>query len=506
MEAEKSKDIDESGTHEVNKSLKRKEIACDAHAETPGEYFCSQELKVFCEKCKHSAGCCEESKDIKGDVDFHLRLLREKPQLPADLRLKLGNIAGFTAQACYQLLRAWEEQKKQPQVRLCSAHQTMQAEGIHKLALTLGCQKCISVENWNYIRLESLEIGEFVGYIRVYLRRVHCYLVPVALLAKLAGSDRLEVNGLLEFAGEIRTLPTSNPEIIPQALYCPKCLTLVPRLLRLNCFGACHGLCTTCVSEAGPTGIKCPLDGNIYQSLSGDVVQYREEEKCQGMQGNGTDSDMEVPEGLSTVTSVVRSWPHWKGTSLPPPSITGRDVKVLQRFLGLYPPVKASKSELRPAMSPWKIDQSSETIEAFVFTVSDPLVLIGLTVASPISRDIHMLVDQVQIRLGNSMDAPVLASPFASAKEVFNVTLAADFQFDTPVGISANTPYTLSLKLRTPNREPLIVYKGNQTTAQEYLSSDGVELWSFEQPIARGKILNGDNHVSGPILRLFYRV
>ena len=505
MEAEKPKDIDEGGTYELNESLKRSEIVCEAHA-APGEYFCSQELKVFCEKCKHSTDCCEENKDLKSEVNFRLRLIKEKPQLPADWRLKLSNLDCFTAQTSYRHLRAWIDYEKQPQARLCSAHQTMQAEGIHKLALTLGCRKCISVENGNYIRLEALEKGELVDCIRVYLRKVHCYLVPEALLAKLAGLDRLEVNGLLEFVEEIRTLPTSNPEIIPQTLHCPKCLALVPRLLRLNCFGICHGLCPTCVSEAGSTGFQCPLDGNIFQSLSGGVVQYREEEKCQGVQANGTDSDMEVPEGLSTVTSVVRSWPHWKGTSLPPPSITGREVKVLKRFLGLYPPVKASKSELRPAMSPWKIDQRSETVEAFVFTVTDPLVLIGLTVASPISRDIRMLVDQVQIRIGNSMDALVHASPFASAKEVFNVTLAADFQFDTPVGISANIPYTLSLKLRTPNREPLIVYKGNQITAQEYLSSDGVGLWSFEQPIARGTVLNGDNHISGPILRLFYRV
>jgi len=499
METEKLADFDESGTYEAIEALKRNEIDCERHPRTLGEYFCSQELKVFCENCKHGANCCEENKDVRSIIVHQLFLMQEKPQLPADLKVKLRNWDMHSTQSCYELLRSCLRQQRT--MKLCSNHQTMQAEGIHRTALTLGCAKCVSVEADNYVAVDLVGTQEVTGLIQQYLRRVHCYVVPLPLLAKLLTISALEIDPLLDLAVEISQLPTSKEEPVPTTLNCPKCLSPVPHLIRLNCFGGCHGLCSQC-SIVGLTGIQCPLDGNTFQSLAGTLVQSQEEAKCQGVQNSGVDSDMELPECLSTITERVKSWPHWKGTSLPASTITDTDIKVAQRFFGLYPPAKALHCDLPLAMDPWNVNQHLDQVEAFVFTVTHPLLLLGLTIGCPLNPATQMLVDQVEIRRGKSLLAPVTATPFRSSKKVSNAGLVADLRFDTAVPIDSNSPYTLSLKLRSRGRELLQVYKGNQVTARENFSSDGVDLWSFERP---KEVLNGDNSISGPILRLFYK-
>lgn len=496
LETEKLADFDESGTYEAIKVLKCNEIDCERHPQTLGMYFCSQELKVFCESCKHEEPCCEETKDLRSQITHQLLLLREKPHLPADLKVKIRGWDTHSTQSRYELLKAGSRQA-QP-MRLCSTHQTMPAVGIHRTTLTLGCAKCVAVETEKYLAVASVRREEVTELLQQYLRRVHCYAVPRPLLQRLLTINQLAIDQLFDLALEVCQLPTSNPEAVPSTLYCPKCLSDVPRLLRLNCFGGCHGLCSEC-SAPGLEGIQCPLDGNTFQSLPGTVVQCQEEAKTLPIAG--VDSDMELPEEeLPTITQKVRSWPHWKGTSLPAATITGTDVKVMQRFFGLYPPAKALLCELPTAMDPWKVNQHQT--EAFVFTVSHPLLLIGLTIGCPLRPATPMLVDQVQIRRGKSILAPVTASPFLATKEVCSAALVADLRFDTDVPINSNSPYTLSLQLRSRSTELLQVYRGNQITAREKFPSDGVDEWCFERP---KEVLNGDNSISGPILRLFYK-
>lgn len=502
LESAREADRDESATREAINALQWTEVRCEGHAEALGEYFCSTQCHIYCENCKHEADCCQKG-DLGINIAIHLKHHKSNPDLSIDLKRNISNLQPLSTQDCYNLLKLCLDHQKKPkkQTLFCSLHEFYPAEGLHVNTLQLGCTKCVDVERESYVSLGNVQVTDVTQVVKRYLRKIHCYAIPGSVLSKLVNVREADLDAVLALTQEISELPIPGPASIPETLSCPKCLGQFPSLLRLNCFAAIHGVCDRCIHNFAEGSIQCPLDDNIFASQA-------QEAKIECERARNGDSDMELPEDLPLVTAKVRSWRHWKGSRIPAPTIVvDSGVKVLSRFYGLYPPIHASPSELQPAMQPWSIDQSMDLIEAFVFTVSNPITLVGLTIACPLNPDTRMLVSQVEIRDGKSMNSPVYLSPFRSTVEISGIRLAVDLKFDTEVRIEAFRPYTLSMKLGTREKEMLVVYKGNQLTASDVLCSEGVDFWGFEAPeTCRGFHLNGDNWISGPILRLFYRL
>ena len=163
--------------------------------------------------------------------------------------------------------------------------------------------------------------------------------------------------------------------------------------------------------------------------------------------------------------------------------------KFLQRFNSIMPNPSGPSS-----VKAWVIDKKKNQIEALCFKCQRPIRLIGLTLTCPTNHNEGVL-EYLEIIKGDSLGGQ---REFRGLEMKKIRGVVVDLLFENPVIIRKSEFYVITLKIDAD-----FVYKGNPLDKCQARGSDGTEFEIFEAK-PNGYFLNGQGHLSGPIIRLIY--
>jgi hypothetical protein len=188
-------------------------------------------------------------------------------------------------------------------------------------------------------------------------------------------------------------------------------------------------------------------------------------------------------EQLSAVAPVVKA-PHSQGFGFPPIAVKAH---VFQRFRTVLPlPGTSTK--------PWIIDRKNAQVEALVFSAFRNIALVGVSVACPLGNQ-EGKVEYLEIVEGERIGGRVVQRAFCGNR-VRGVV--ADLMFDNRVEIREMQRYLIVFKI-----DAEAVFKGNPLEKGELRGSDGTEFEVGEAKL-KGVFMNGQAHISGPLIRFIY--
>lgn len=483
--------IDRQETAIRTRRLRDGEVRCCNHEKKAGEYFCVEEMKVYCEDCAHKdRDCCKNSREVDFNVEiaYHLRVEFERMQANGRLRrIVVSSSHITTAQDRYVLLRKLlDTQRSLP---LCFTHHRP-VTVIHPDTLLMKCSDCSKQEGCTDMNRCP---GDIPCIIRTYLRTMDCYRLSKDLCKRLRNLETESLDQLLRTVEGLSLIPKEG-DSPKEDLFCPKCGKDAVRLWKLPCAKAVHVLCLACAENeyTATQLVSCPLDFNQFKTFPSEYLRLspisRTEERV------APNEQPKVQLGISQIAQL-------QGQPLPPPTLSGPCFKPVTRFSSVFPPVG---TDIPRSMQPWYVSQDSVAIEAVSFQASAVIRVTGITLGRPVSANDTVLLEEVFLVKGTRTDGISRVKLLNKPRQITGGEVAIDIQFDTSALCQAGTFYTLRFLLK-PQCESVQLFRGCHYQTQSYLQSEGVEFWYFQEPEPSADLCNGDQSRTGPVLRLFYR-
>ena len=173
------------------------------------------------------------------------------------------------------------------------------------------------------------------------------------------------------------------------------------------------------------------------------------------------------------------------GQQIPPLSCRGH---FMQRFNSVLP------NYLLPQIKnvrPWYIKTGENQVEVFAFQVSKSIRLIGISVTCPVD-DKPGIVEYVDL-----FEGQISVGRLLSDRRVRGCV--EDLIFDSEVVVKENMKYQLVFKFNVE-----FVYKGNPLDRTDCVGTDGTHFDIMEGYL-KGLVVNGQSHISGPLVRVIYK-
>ena len=213
-----------------------------------------------------------------------------------------------------------------------------------------------------------------------------------------------------------------------------------------------------------------------------------------------------IPKPPVTAFPAMPDIPKVSGTPLPPAHLYAGEL-VINRFPSVLPPMDISADRRTANQRGWYQTHDKNQVEAMVFVTSENLLLLGVSIAAPTSQINASIVDFVNIYRNRDTRVPPTYSHRGRERIQGGNQLLGDVRFAQPFQVMAGQQYSLKIKLSGDPNTAYETYRGNPFERPDiWITDDGV-LWEFEECtlVEPGEYLNGQNNLSGPILRLIYR-
>ena len=194
------------------------------------------------------------------------------------------------------------------------------------------------------------------------------------------------------------------------------------------------------------------------------------------------------------------------GTALPPANFQPPEF-VLERFPTVLPPLDVPASQRTQNQRGWSQTYGRNQVEAVIFTSSEPVKLFGISVAAPVERNQTSIVEFVNLYRGRDTKQQPAYSHRGRERIEGGNQMMADIRFSQPFPIAPYTPYSLKMKLSGEPAASYETYRGNPFDRPEFWFGLDGSLWEFEECtlVDPTEYLNGQNNLSGPMLRFLYR-
>lgn len=219
-----------------------------------------------------------------------------------------------------------------------------------------------------------------------------------------------------------------------------------------------------------------------------------------------TQSVPKTPSFPVTASPTMPEIPKVPGTPLPPANLRPGEL-VVNRFPSVLPPMDIPADRRIANQRGWYQTVGRNQVEAMVFITSDNLQLVGVSIAAPTSQTQASIVDFVNIYRNRDTKVPPAYSHRGRERIQGGNLLLGDVRFAQPFPVIAGQQYSLKIKLSGNPEAAYETYRGNPFERPDiWITDDGV-LWEFEECtlVEPTEYLNGQNNLSGPILRLIYR-
>lgn len=195
-----------------------------------------------------------------------------------------------------------------------------------------------------------------------------------------------------------------------------------------------------------------------------------------------------------------------QGTPLPPIRLNPGEL-ALDRFPTVLPPMGNASAERSGNQRGWFQTQGRNQVEAMNFVATENLLLVGVSLAAPLNPQQNCRVDFVNLYRGKDTRGQPTYSHRGGEIITGGNKILSDIRFSQSFQVLAGQMYSMKVKFSGDPPGSYETYRGNPFDRPDvWFSEDGI-LWEFEECnlVEPSEYLNGQNNLSGPILRLIYR-
>jgi len=239
-----------------------------------------------------------------------------------------------------------------------------------------------------------------------------------------------------------------------------------------------------------------------YQTYYAQYVPSTGVESAQSGLGSMKKEESKAPSKPGRVKH--REYP---GTDLPPYALRSGQY-LMDRFPSVLPAIDQPEAQYTPNNRGWTVAINKNQVEIMTFTSYDSVKLNGVGISNPVKPNITATLAFIKIYTRTTGKGTPAFTQTPNLTLPGGNSIITHYNFTAPYSVAAFTKYTIKLKIAPPQglREPMMVYRGNPFERPELSAGSDKTMWEFEdtKEMEAGEEANGQNNLSGPILRFFY--
>ena len=388
------------------------------------------------------------------------------------------------------------------------------------------------------------ELGEMIPQI---LKRVNCYALTSEHWDAILDRPKVpkKVQRLAQALVALVSYEKGGFETSPDEFLCPGCRQpqrkSLSKLSVLPCFEAFHALCSHCVAQKrGATEVVCPMDGAVYSTRIealktvpegknkgglppfpiqgfGDLPPFPVKSVLLGGKRGGLPPQVEggggeLPKQYGELKGggdgqvLEPKGPKAVGSPLPPANLAS-GMFTLDRFPSVLPPIDGEISQRTPNQMGWKHVAGMGQVEALVFTATEGVTLLGFALGVPVDPQQSSILLSLRLYRGDSATGSSFHELSSTQRLRGGPHLLFPVLFPSPYTLQAYQRYTVKIRFQGDPDQDFEMYKGNPYEKPEIWVGEDCTIWEFEEclSVEKNEYLNGQNNLSGPILRMIYR-